>query len=195
MRRLVTVLALLLVSPCMALAQLPDTGQTKCYDDEDEIACPSPGEPFYGQDAQYTTNPHSYTALGGGIMVQDNVTGLIWEVKTDDGSIHDKDTTYDWYDAQDVFIATINSQNFGGHSDWRMPTIKELSTLVDSSIPYPGPTIDTTFFPNTVSSYYWSSTTNAGDPRYAWYVRFYAGSVYGYYKSLYLYVRAVRSGQ
>ncbi len=35
------------------VAPLPDTGQTKCYDNEKEIACPSPGEPFFGQDAQY----------------------------------------------------------------------------------------------------------------------------------------------
>jgi hypothetical protein len=26
-------------------------------------------------------------------MIRDNVTGLIWEVKTDDGTIHDKDHT------------------------------------------------------------------------------------------------------
>ena len=32
-------------------------------------------------------------------MVRDNVTGLFWEVKTDDGSIHDKDNTYTWYDS------------------------------------------------------------------------------------------------
>ena len=62
MKKLVLVCTLLLVLPCMTLAQLPDTGQTKCYDDTDEITCPDPGEPFYGQD-QYTTNPHSYTKL------------------------------------------------------------------------------------------------------------------------------------
>ena len=101
-------------------------------------------------------------------MVRDNVTGLIWEVKTDDGSIHDKDNTYFWYDFQDVFIATLNSQNFGGQNDWRLPTIKELSTLVDSSIPYPGPTIDTDYFPNTQSSTYWSSPTDANYPSSAW---------------------------
>ena len=79
---------------------IPDSGQTKCYNDTAEISCPAPGEDFYGQDAQYTTNPRSYTKLDAGgndlpdsaaswTMVRDNVTGLIWEVKTDDGSVHD----------------------------------------------------------------------------------------------------------
>ncbi len=42
---------------------LPDTGQTKSYNDTAEIACPAPGQDFYGQDAQYSTNPRSYTKL------------------------------------------------------------------------------------------------------------------------------------
>jgi len=42
---------------------IPDTGQTKCYDNEKEIPCPKEGEPFYGQDANYTINPMSYTKL------------------------------------------------------------------------------------------------------------------------------------
>jgi len=160
---------------------VPGTGQIKCYDDvgDEIIPCPQPGEDFYGQDAQYGPNLHSYTKLDVSgndlpesatewVMVRDNVTGLIWEVKTDDGSINDKDNTYDWQDAQDVFIATLNSQNFGGYNDWRLPTIKELSTLVDSSIPNPGPTVNTDYFPNTVSSYYWSSTTCASSTGDAW---------------------------
>ena len=57
MKRLLVVCALLLVLPRMALATpVPDTGQTKCYDDTQEITCPQPGESFYGQDAQYSTN-------------------------------------------------------------------------------------------------------------------------------------------
>jgi len=186
----VTIFMVLLLTPIMfdsALASpVPDTGQTKCYDNSQEITCPNHGEAFYGQDAQYITNPQSYTKLDENgndlpdeatewVMVRDNVTGLIWENKTDDNSIHDKDNAYNWYDAQSVFIATLNSQNFGGHNDWRLPTVKELSTIVDSSIPYPGPTINTAYFPNTVSSYYWSSTTNAYYPFYAWGVDFGGG--------------------
>jgi len=174
---------------------IPDTGQTRCYDDSKEITCPSPGEDFYGQDAQYASNLHSYTLLSGGIMVQDNVTGLVWENKTDDGSVRDRDNIYNWDDAQSVFIATLNSQNFGGYSDWRLPTVKELSAIVDSNILYPGPVVNTDYFPNTVSGSYWSSTISAYDPDDAWYVYLSYGLVYYGGKSYYHYVRAVRGGQ
>jgi len=185
---------------------IPDTGQTKCYDATQEITCPSPGDPFYGQDAQYLCNPQSYAKIDANgndlpdeatewVMIRDNVTGLIWENKTDDGSIHDVDDEYTWQDAQDVFIATLKSQNFGGHNDWRLPTVKELSTIIDSSIPAPGPTINTDYFPNTESSYYWSSTTYANDPIYAWLVFFGGGYLNNGPKYPYGYVRAVRSGQ
>lgn len=159
---------------------IPDTGQTKCYDDTQEIACPSSGEDFYGQDAQYLTNPQSYTTLGGVTMVQDNVTGLIWEVKTDDGfigeveidddGIHDSSNTYFWQDAQDVFIATLNNDNFGGYSDWRLPTIKELTLIIHRG--FYEPAINTVYFPNTVSNGYWSSTTYAYVTADAWGVGF-----------------------
>jgi hypothetical protein len=144
------------------------------------------------------------------VMVRDNVTGRIWEMKTDDGSIHDRDNVYTWCDTNpytnggyhgrcgagtdtEDFINALNNSSFGGYSDWRMPTLKELSTLVDYST-Y-DPAIDTAIFPNTVSSYYWSSTTYAYDTYLAWLVYFYHG--YDYYgnKSYSYYVRAVRGGQ
>jgi hypothetical protein len=174
-------------------APVPDTGQTKCYDVAGNvITCPTPGQALYGQDANYSINPMSYTKLDGNgnelpdeagswAMVRDNVTGLIWENKTDDGTIHDKDNKYTWYDPTDPnpgfpgdgtdtkdFIDELNSTHFGGYSDWRLPTIKELGSIVNFDIPYPGLTIDTNFFPNTVSSFYWSSTTNASLTYYAW---------------------------
>ena len=113
MKTLVLIGAILLALSCVAMATtVPDTGQNKCYDNHQEIPCPNPGEPFYGQDAQYPCNPQSYTKLDASgnalpddapwpwAMVQDNVTGLIWEVKTNDGSIHDKDHMYGWYSAR-----------------------------------------------------------------------------------------------
>jgi hypothetical protein len=92
------------------IAGLPDTGQTTSYTDT------------YGEDADYPINPPAYTKLDasgnavatGWVMVRDDVTELIWEVKTDDGGIHDKDKVYTWQDAQDAqdsFIAQINDNN------------------------------------------------------------------------------------
>ena len=113
-------------------------------------------------------------------MVKDNVTGLIWEVKTDDDSIHDKDDKYTWADTAS-FIGAVNAANFGGFWDWRLPTIKELMSIVNSDAI--APTIDTDYFPNTVnrgshlSSHYWSSNTYAFYPMNAWSVDFNYGDV------------------
>ena len=81
---------------------IPHSGQTKCYDNEynNEIPCPKPGEPFYGQSGNYIINPKSFTKLDDHgndlpddaedwLMVRDNVTGLIWEVKQAKDDIQD----------------------------------------------------------------------------------------------------------
>jgi hypothetical protein len=126
-------------------------------------------------------------------MVKDNVTGLIWENKTDDGSIHDKDNTYTWDRAQSVFIANLNAAHFGGFSDWRLPTIKELSFIVNSGTC--SPAINTACFPHTMSSYYWSSITYAAYTANVWGVDFSNGYVSLIYKTYEYSVRAVRGGQ
>lgn len=57
----------ILILTCLSFqargAPIPDTGQTTCYNATTAITCPEAGEPFYGQDAQYVTNPRSYTKL------------------------------------------------------------------------------------------------------------------------------------
>ena len=182
----------------------PDTGQTNCYNNSSQISCPQIGEDFYGQDGNYTINVLSYAKLDANgnalpdsapswTMVRDNVTGLIWETKIDDGSIHDKDNTYTWQDAQDVFVASLNASSFGGYTNWRMPTLMELASLVD--IGTNSPAIDITFFPNTVSSNYWSSTTYAETTFGAWGIYFLYGDDFNTNKAIEYYVRAVRGGQ
>jgi hypothetical protein len=95
----------LMVTAIAFATPVPDTGQSKCYNDSVEIPCPSPGQAFYGQDASYSINTPSYTKLDGSgvaladsatswVMVRDNVTGLIWENKTVDGTIHDMNKTF-----------------------------------------------------------------------------------------------------
>jgi len=78
----------------------------------------------------------------------------------------------------------------GGFSDWRLPSLKELKTLVDSN--RKNPAISADYFPNTQSSLYWSSTIHANYTNVAWGVLFSYG--YGYMggKSSSYYVRAVR---
>jgi hypothetical protein len=172
---------------------VPGTGQTKWYNNSIEIACPQPGEAFYGQDANYSLSPPSYTKLDAGgneladnsaewVMVRDNITKLIWEVKTDDDSIHDRDNRYIWSEAQNYFIPELNFsspywQSFGGFNDWRLPTVKELAYIVFRGT-QSSPTIDIRYFPNTVGTVaynYWSSTSRANYSYEAFNVSFYNG--------------------
>jgi len=166
--------------------KLPDTGQTKCYSPDvspyDEIPCTGTG-----QDGEYSINPMSYTDNGDG-TITDNNTGLMWQ-KCSVGQNNDTTCSgtvggYSWYEATGTYDRTWNpnSENvcgnltLGGYSDWRLPAKKELRDIVDYSIPYFGPTINTTYFPNTYWSFYWSSTTYAYDPDDAWDVNFDSGS-------------------
>ena len=84
----------------------------------------------------------------------------------------------------------MNAARFGGYSNWRLPTVKELSQLYDFGGDELSITVD--FFPETTSGDYWTST-NYVDPALAWRVSFYYGAVNNYYKYGKLYVRAVRS--
>ncbi len=205
----------------LIVGTVPDTGQAACYDDLGaEITC-SDGGTFPGQDGYYDINPPSYTKLDSNgndlsdnatvwVMVRDNVTGLIWEVKTDDGSVHDKNNRYTWYDSNsetnggyagtpgdgtstEDFIQNLNDNSFGGRADWRLPNVKELKSIVDSSRLFPA--INSDYYMNTISSIHWSSTTDVGRTVAARSVGFYNGHVGSYGKSMTHYVRAVRSVQ
>jgi len=79
--------------------------------------------------------------------ISDQGTHLMWQ-KQDDG------TTRTWTAA----ITYCEGQILAGHTDWRLPTIKELKSIADMT-KY-DPSINTTYFPGTQSSYYWSSTMN-----------------------------------
>lgn len=103
-------------------------------------------------------------------MVKDNLTGLVWEVKTLDDSIHCKDTVFNWKKADKMFIPRINGEKFGGFSDWRLPTTNELLSIVDKDLE--NPSIDINFFPNTAPSYYWSSVEHVLSDNLIWCVKF-----------------------
>ena len=76
---------------------------------------------------------------GGGSWgtITDLNTGLQWEAKNNDGSIHDKDATHTWDDAFAVHVAGLNAASFAGHNDWRLPNVRELQSLLvyDGSAP------------------------------------------------------------
>lgn len=104
-----------------------DTNQSSYYNNYTTITAPSAGEDFYGQDATYQGNKPSYTNNGDG-TITDNVTGLMWQKSPDtdgDGDIDANDKlTYN------EAVAGASSFNLGGYTDWRLPTIKELYSLI-----------------------------------------------------------------
>jgi hypothetical protein len=136
------------------------TSQTGFWDnDGTSIAAPAVGAAFYGQDAQFSRTAPSYTTSADGLTVTDNVTGLVWQQS------HSTTARY-WNDAQTA-IDALNAESYGGYSDWRLPTIKELYSLWNESTGWPS--IDTKYFDISYSSQdelshaiFWSSTKYTG---------------------------------
>ncbi len=109
-----------------------DTGQAACYGDQNAIACPQAGGAFSGQDAQFAGNQPSYSLSADGLTVSDTITGLTWTQSPDlnsDGTINVNDKLT-FAEAQ-AYPATLNAMNYGGYSDWRLPSMKELYSLMD----------------------------------------------------------------
>ena len=164
-----------------------DTGQASCYDDSRETRCPDRGSPFFGQDAQYGTNSMSFRDNGDG-TISDLGTGLMWV-----GAQGDK---VSWKDA----VAGATSFELAGRDDWRLPSIKELYSLIDfsgsfgrdagSSTPY----IDIEYFgfaygdesrgERFIDVQYWSATeyvgTTMGGDHTVFGVNFADGRIKGY---------------
>jgi hypothetical protein len=117
------VMAFLIIAICTnrsALCQsykIVDTGVHEFYGDSTVIPLPKAGDPFYGQDAVYQGNEPSYTSNGDG-TVTDNVTGLMWQ-RDMGGKIP--------YSAA---FTKADTMTLGGYRDWRVPTIKELYSLI-----------------------------------------------------------------
>ncbi|MFC1893897.1 DUF1566 domain-containing protein [Chloroflexota bacterium] len=103
-------------APALSFA-IVDTGQDECYDNKAESPCPKLSEPFYGQDAQYKGNTPRYTDNGDN-TITDHVTGLTWQKTIKQVS---------WTDAASDALR----DRTGGYADWRVPTIKELYSLIN----------------------------------------------------------------
>jgi hypothetical protein len=124
--------------------------------------------------------------------IKDTKSGLIW-VKNPHTDLPDKfKGSMIWKDA----IQACKDLKFAGKKDWRLPTVEELRELVDYTRGKGDePAIDTKFFPDTKTSWYWTATPCAWDAGSAWCVYFGHGNVDWYGKDSVIYVRPVRSSQ
>jgi hypothetical protein len=95
-----------------------DTGQKNYYSDTSYIKKPNRGNSYFGQDSNYLGNQANYTNNQDG-TITDNNTKLMWQKTISKKLI--------WSEAVDY----ANSSNLAGYSDWRIPTIKELYSLID----------------------------------------------------------------
>jgi hypothetical protein len=135
-----------------------------------------------------------YAALGAdgeqlevgetGPCVLDQFTGLIWEVKADTPGLHDRNSTYTWFNPEEdssgeldyrgmpdggecdgsgcdtfALVQAVNEAGYCGYNDWRLPTRDELGSISDPRKTLTPPSINTTYFPNTQDGEYWSGSS------------------------------------
>jgi hypothetical protein len=144
---------------------------------------------------------------------KDNVTGLVWEVKTATAGLRRNTHEYIWYSTAAVnggnpgvvgtntcasslvafsnqcntqnYVAAVNAAALCGANDWRLPTQQELLSIVHSGAAVPA--VDNAYFPNmkgTTFDLYWSSSTKADAPSTVWTVLFERGQSFAVDKSL-----------
>ena len=186
-------------------APLLKTGQTTSYGSGDD------GDLQKGVALNYVDN--------GDGTITDTKTGLMWEKKSDDATINDKDNTYTWTSTSTAadgtvfttFLAGLNAgSGFAGHTDWRLPNRRELDSIVN--LENVNPAVSAAFNNNcganssgnagctvttcscTVPDFYWSSSTYAFDPQGAWGVFFFDGGNGAGSENFDFFVRAVRGG-
>src|SRR5213594_3314028 len=123
-----------------------------------------------------------FKCVMGGEAVRDNETGLVWEKEP-------SPTLQIWPNARG-FCA---NKTVGGRKGWRLSSIEELASLIDPSVPSPGPALPPGHpFLNVQSDAYWAATTDANVSTNAWGGDFNDGSVHAFIKTFTLLVWCVR---
>ena len=171
-----------------SVISLPQTGQTKCYDESGtEIACAGTGQD--GDIHAGVAWPSSRVTDNGNDTVTDNLTGLIW---AKNANLPNGKKT--WQQALD-YVASLNSSNYLGFNDWRLPNVNELGILVNANEAAPSVWLNAQGFSNVQASGYWTSSTYAYAASGAWDVYMDVGYTSGGDKDGSNYVWPVSSGQ
>ena len=166
-------------------APVARTGQTECYDIEGfTINCSGTGQDGEHQKGVKSQVPRFVDNKDGTVM--DTLTGLMW---TKDAQ--QIEGIWNWSAA----LGKCYHQDFAGYSDWRLPNVRELTSLIDYA--ETRPSIEETHPFKNVKNRYWTSTTN-GMPYYtdeAWQVTFSVGDFDTWWKNHLLYAWCVRGGR
>ena len=189
--------------------KFPASGQTTPYTailqgGNSAVPVPDDGTVQAGADLRYKDN-------GNGTITDKN-TGLVWEKKClGCGGLHDVGNTYVWSNSSTPgadmtiwdWLDAVNAEagkGFAKHNDWRIPNVRELQSIVDharcAAAYFPScndeAAINPIFGPTVL--FYWSSSTYAQNPSFAWVVEFLTGGVVVGIKDKPFSVRAVRGG-
>lgn len=165
-------------------------------------------------DSKYSQVPVSGDVLGHCTL--DSITGLMWEIKSNEPGLHDWRNTYSWFDPDEShseldyrgtvdggncagsdcdtwdLVRAVNSQGYCGYHDWRLPSRDELLSISDLRKAASPPTVDTEYFPLTQTEEYWSSNDYSFQHDAAWAWSFRHGHDRVDWKRSPKYVRLVR---
>lgn len=134
-------------------------------------------EPICQPENIIATTPDSRFVVNENGTVNDMQTGLMWKhcaegksgVQCKEGEVLEMN----WAEAL-LYMSEHNTDGASGYNDWRLPNIRELSTLVESQCAHPA--INSEIFPNTLPSHFWTSSPYHFYTHYSWYVDFGYGS-------------------
>lgn len=171
-----------------APANLPETGQAICTDSVGTVViCTGTGQD--GDTKAGVEWPIPRFSVGTGVgttdaCVTDNLTGLMW-VRAPSA------TAVAWSTA----LVDVDALTLCGFSDWRLPNVNELKSLVNLGASSPAVFLNAQGFTGVQYANYWSSSSYASDVTFAWFVAMSNGTVAGDHKALSYYVWPVRAGR
>jgi hypothetical protein len=130
-----------------------------------------------------------------GDEVTDKRTGLVWKRCSEGQTLSGSSCTGTAasYTHEQALARAKSANTADSPTGWRLPNVKELASLADKGCQ--SPAIDSTAFPSTPSSWYWSSSPYVGYSASAWFVRFFNGDVNSYGRGYGSRVRLVRASQ
>jgi len=171
--------------------KLPVTGQKKCYDSSGTgINCIGTGQDAEKMAGSGWPYPRFINPANG--LIVDNLTGLIWAKDTGTPTVGScVGGTKTWQDAL-TYIQCLKFNRYLGYSDWRLPNVNEINSLINVEEPSMASWLHSIGFVNLSSAFYWSSTTYSGDHNTA--LVYYMGDPYWNYYPKYSknYVMPVR---